>query len=177
VGIPKAARRALQSDRFRLAPTCRPTPVTTGILATGPIPRRSPHEDVGGAFFTDAACTRPDPILDDQALALDTPSGLVLLLGCAHAGVVNTMEYVATVLGAARIHAVIGGMHLLHATKPRIDTTIQALEQFRVQLIAPCHCTGPNATKTLQNSFPDRFRDCAAGSTFTFPDSPAGSGF
>ena len=177
VGLPAPARRALNSGRFLLTETPMPTPVSTGILATGEIPRHTPYEDVGGAFFTDSACSRPDLIPDDQAVVLDTPDGLVLLLGCAHAGVVNTMEYLADTFGAPHIHAVIGGMHLLHATKPRIDATIQALDRFHVHLIAPCHCTGTNATKALQAHFPDRFRTCAAGSVFSFPDSPAESEF
>ena len=71
-------------------------------------------EDTGGRFFLDAACTQPDPLLDDQALFFDTADGLVVLLGCAHSGVVNTLEYIRHLTGGRPIHTVLGGMHLLN---------------------------------------------------------------
>ena len=114
------------------------------------------------------ACTQPDPLADDQALYVKSARGLVVLLGCAHAGVVNTLEYVARLTGRKRIHAVLGGMHLLRASGKRIEATGDALERFKVRVIAPGHCTGATALAYLWNRFPSRVKECTTGSRFLF---------
>jgi len=80
-----------------------------GIFVTGEIPRQNDFEDTGGRFFLDAACTQADPLTDDQALFFDAADGLVVLLGCGHAGVVNTLEYVRHLTGGRPIHMIAGG--------------------------------------------------------------------
>jgi 7,8-dihydropterin-6-yl-methyl-4-(beta-D-ribofuranosyl)aminobenzene 5'-phosphate synthase len=168
VGLPDPARAALAAGTIHLVETRKPTEVVANILATGTIPRHTQYEDVGGAFFTDPACTLTDPLPDDQALALRTPQGVVVLLGCAHSGVVNTMDYIAGLLNEGRIHAVIGGMHLMRASKERIKATIEALEHYDVRLIAPCHCTGISATAAMWHHFTERCHECSVGTVFEF---------
>jgi len=109
VGMSEAGRTALRIQSRESIETCEPTQVAEGIYLTGEIPRRTEYEDNGGAFFLDEACTSPDPLLDDQALYIETPAGLVVVLGCAHAGVVNTLDYIADLTGKKKIHAVLGG--------------------------------------------------------------------
>lgn len=148
--------------------TSGPTEVAPGLYATGEIPRKNPHEDVGGAFFLDQACTQPDPIVDDQALYADTPEGAVVILGCAHAGVVNTLSHVRSLTGDRPIVGVIGGMHLLHASPQRMAFTLASLRELEVKVLAPAHCTGDRATAQLQAAMPDAWRPCLAGSQFSF---------
>jgi len=140
----------------------------TGFFLTGEIPRATSFEDVGGAFFLDEAGTQPDPILDDQALFFDTREGLVVLLGCAHAGVVNTLNHIGRLRPGRRFHVVLGGMHLLTAGPERIICTVEALRALGVERLGPAHCTGAAATARLWSEFPNACTVCSVGSRFMF---------
>lgn len=168
INMPYPAEGALKAHESNIVWTPRPTEVLPGVWATGPIPRRNTIEDTGGRFFLDRIGLRPDPIPDDQALWLGTPKGLMVILGCAHAGVVNTMDYICELSRQTEIYAVIGGMHLGHASTARLEATAQALERYNVQFVAPAHCTGPAATEFLKQRLPNRVRDVRAGSVFEF---------
>lgn len=142
--------------------------IVPGLWTTGEIPRRNDFEDTGGPFFIDERLTRPDPLLDDQALFFTGAEGVVVLLGCAHAGVVNTLEHVAALSGCGTIHAVLGGMHLERADARRMRETIAALRRFDVQRIAPVHCTGWAATMALWRAFPVHCVHCRVGTRLEF---------
>jgi len=148
--------------------TSGPTEVADGLWVTGEVPRETAYEDTGGDFRLDPEGRVPDPILDDQSLYFNCREGPVLILGCAHAGVVNTMRHVARLTGADRLHAVIGGMHLLHATPERLGQTLAVFRELDVRLIAPCHCTGIRAVAAFWHAFPDRCAEAHAGRSFTF---------
>lgn len=166
INMPYPAEDALKSHSGNIVDTARPTEVLPGVWATGPIPRRNTFEDTGGRFFLDKIGLRPDPIPDDQALWLDTPAGTVVVLGCAHAGVVNTLDYVCELSGRPTVHAVIGGMHLGRASEERLAQTAKALERREASVIAPCHCTGDEAVCFLQKRLPGRVVECVAGRAF-----------
>ncbi len=155
-----------------LSPPMQGTPTATelsqGIFLTGEIPRETAFEDVGGPFVLDAAGVQPDPIVDDQALFFDTREGLVVVLGCAHAGVVNTLHHVRRLTGNRPIHAVLGGMHLLNASPDRLNRTVDALRELGVRLLGPAHCTGAAATARLWHEFPKACTTCSVGSSFVF---------
>ncbi len=153
----------LQKAFPNVQPTPKPTEIAEGIWVTGCIPRTNDFEDVGGPFFRDEACTVPDQITDDQALYLITVRGVVVVLGCAHAGLVNTLDYISQLTGRDHIYAVIGGMHLHGATAERLDRTLVALDHYRVRIAAPCHCTGPQAVARILASQPDRFTHFPVG--------------
>ena len=80
----------------------------------------------------------------------------MILLGCGHAGLVNTLQYVSGLLGEKRIYAIIGGTHLISASPQRMEKTIEALRKYDVQKIMLMHCTGLNAYVQLSNAFPGR---------------------
>jgi 7,8-dihydropterin-6-yl-methyl-4-(beta-D-ribofuranosyl)aminobenzene 5'-phosphate synthase len=168
IGMPPPVEDALRTKTRRLIWTTAPTPLTDGAWVTGPIPRRTEFEDVGGPFYLDRAFTQPDPITDDQAVWFETVRGVVVLLGCAHAGVVNTLAYVSELAGKPQIHAVLGGMHLLRAKRPRMEATLQALRRHQVEFVAPAHCTGERATAFLAQQLPGNCIPCKAGSQFEF---------
>lgn len=142
--------------------------VADGVWATGDIPRRTGFEDTGGPFYLDDACTVEDPLIDDQALYIESHKGLIVLLGCAHAGLANTLDYVAELTRRDRIHAVLGGMHLAEASDERIALSQEALHRYDVQLIGPAHCTGRKATMRLWERFPERCVECPTGTRFVF---------
>ncbi len=168
IGMPVRATEEIYRHGWTIIKTLSPMEVTAGLHATGPIPRVTTFEDVGGPFFLDAAGTQPDPIEDDQALYFMTREGVVVILGCAHAGVINTRSHIRNFTRGARVHAVIGGMHLVSASPTRLATTTTALQQYGVRFLAPCHCTGSAATELLRVQFPQQFRECGVGSQFTF---------
>ena len=138
------------------------------IGLSGPIPRQTVYEDTGGPFFLDTGGHRPDPIDDDLALWIDTPTGLVVCVGCAHAGLVNTLLHVQRLTGGRRVRAVIGGFHLLSADERRIKATIDALQALAFDEIVPCHCTGEAAVEALVAAFGERCRPGAAGMRCTY---------
>lgn len=137
--------------------------IVPGVWATGQIPRKSTLEDTGGPFYLDADCTQPDVLLDDQAMLLETHGGLVVVLGCAHAGVVNTLDYIAGLFPDRRIRTVLGGMHLVGASKRRIAHTVDAIQRYNVQHIGPAHCTGPEASHELWNTLSGKCFVCNVG--------------
>lgn len=152
-----------------LVTTSEPTEVCDGLWATGRIPRTTDFEDSGGRFYLDADGTVEDGFEDDQALFLRTDHGTVILLGCAHAGVINTVRYVQTLTEGAPLRAVLGGMHLLHASADRLERTRKAFTEFNgLRTLAPNHCTGEQATDLLHRSFPRQWANCHAGAVFEF---------
>lgn len=169
IGLPDPAANYLQSAALPFVHTLEPCEVLPGVHVTGTVPRHTPFEDRGGPFFLDPECTEADEIMDDQALWIDTEKGSVVLLGCAHAGTINTLDYIRDLTAGRPVHAVLGGMHLKSASEERMTATIRALRRYEIDLLAPCHCTGEGATSTLKEAFPHSFTDCAAGSRFCFP--------
>jgi len=167
-GMSQASLQAIRESAQPALWTSKPTEVLDGIFVTGAIPRTNDFEDTGGHFFLDEACTRPDPLADDQSLFFDTRNGLVVLLGCGHAGVVNTIDCICQVTGNRRIYAVIGGLHLLTASPERIEKTVDAFRRWNVRQIASAHCTGMPAMARLWTAFPDRCFSCAVGARMTF---------
>jgi 7,8-dihydropterin-6-yl-methyl-4-(beta-D-ribofuranosyl)aminobenzene 5'-phosphate synthase len=169
IRMPSASMMAL--DRLpteQLSWIQRPHVLTERIGLTGPIPRQSGFEDAGGPFFLDLHGQRADPIDDDLALWLRTAEGLVVIVGCAHAGLVNTLRHAQRCNDGMPIRAVMGGFHLLNATSLRLEQTIMALREFSPDLIIPCHCTGKTAVTTLLEAFGDRVRPGSAGSVYSF---------
>jgi 7,8-dihydropterin-6-yl-methyl-4-(beta-D-ribofuranosyl)aminobenzene 5'-phosphate synthase len=154
----------------RLVETKEPTLVCDSAMVTGQIPRLTDFEDTGVReyAFLDQQLTKPDPILDDQAVFFRVPEGIVIVLGCGHAGLVNTMQYVSKLLGEEKIHAVIGGTHLLGASPRRMQKTSEALRQFGVQKIMLSHCTGLEAYAEFAVTFPGKCNWPASGTHIRF---------
>jgi 7,8-dihydropterin-6-yl-methyl-4-(beta-D-ribofuranosyl)aminobenzene 5'-phosphate synthase len=168
IGMPYPSQEAIRASRNQLIATDQPTVVFDGLTVTGPVPRLADFEDTGGPFFLDEACTRPDPLEDDQSVFFDTAEGTVVLLGCAHSGIINTLRYIRQLTDNRPIHAVIGGMHLVGASSHRIERTIEELKQIGVGRLAPAHCTGMPATVALWTAFPGICVACHVGKTFEF---------
>jgi 7,8-dihydropterin-6-yl-methyl-4-(beta-D-ribofuranosyl)aminobenzene 5'-phosphate synthase len=128
------------------------------IFLTGEIPRRNRFEKGDSGLFCDTAGCCADTHPDDQSLVIRTGKGLVLILGCCHAGIINTLEHVREASGVAEIHAVIGGMHLGFCDEEQIDETVKALRRFNIRKLVGSHCTGFNAAVRLSREFPGSFQ-------------------
>jgi 7,8-dihydropterin-6-yl-methyl-4-(beta-D-ribofuranosyl)aminobenzene 5'-phosphate synthase len=164
------SRQQLSRQVRKLIETRELTAVRKGVMVTGQIPRVNDFEDTGlhEFAFSDENLKIPDPILDDQAVFFRAPEGVVILLGCGHAGLVNTMRYVSELVGEHRIYAVIGGTHLLSASPVRIQKTIEALKKYDVQKIMLSHCTGVQAYAELAGALPGRCTWPASGTRIQF---------
>ena len=97
IGMPEHAKETIRSRE--VVRTEKPTQIYRRITVTGQIPHINNFEDVGGAFFLDESCQKSDKLLDDQTLFIESPKGLVVVFGCAHAGVVNTLHRIADLSG------------------------------------------------------------------------------
>lgn len=162
IGMPASIRQEVR-ESAELVWTTEPTEVVEGLFVTGPIPRVVDFEDTGGPFYTDVSCTQADSLLDDQAVFVDRPDGIMVILGCAHAGVINTLLYVRQLTGNRPIHTVVGGMHLRSADATRIGATVAEIRRLGVKRLAVGHCTGAAASAQLLNEFPERCIPCHAG--------------
>ena len=163
--LPATSRAALGEMGFAIVEERQPSFLLDGaVLVTGEVDRTTPfetgfkgHEALRGGTW------EPDPlILDDQALVVRVRDrGLVVLTGCGHAGIVNTVRYVRRLTGHATVAAVVGGFHLSGPMfEPMIEPTVEAFDE-----LAPAHCTGWKAVHRLAARFPDAFVMSTVGTT------------
>jgi 7,8-dihydropterin-6-yl-methyl-4-(beta-D-ribofuranosyl)aminobenzene 5'-phosphate synthase len=171
IGIP-FSREALEAAGAILRLDEGPQEVVEGVLATGEVPRVTDFESVSEMFQVPAGDGLVhDLIPDDQSLIVDTDEGPVLVLGCAHAGLINTLMHASSLTGARRFAAVIGGTHMVEADDARIQRTIQELGQFDIGWMGPCHCTGFKGQAAFYQAMGKRFVQVRAGDRFIFGES------
>jgi 7,8-dihydropterin-6-yl-methyl-4-(beta-D-ribofuranosyl)aminobenzene 5'-phosphate synthase len=120
-------------------------------------------------FVKNGEALQPDMLLDDLALAVRTEFGLVVTLGCAHRGMINTIRQLQQITGEELVYCVIGGTHLFNATQERLVQTVADLRETGIQRLGVSHCTGFNASCWLANEFPEMFFLNNAGATLTLP--------
>jgi 7,8-dihydropterin-6-yl-methyl-4-(beta-D-ribofuranosyl)aminobenzene 5'-phosphate synthase len=148
-----------------------PTRLAPGCWTTGPVPRRS-FEAAGtppGRAYRESTAFPRDRIEDDQSLVLHVAGkGLVVVAGCAHAGIVNTVRAAQAISGVERVWAVLGGFHLAPASADEIQQTVDALRALDPALVAPSHCTGFEAIRQFAARMPEAFVVGAVGTTYQF---------
>jgi len=163
-------RAAWQDAGAEIVSLAEPYALAPGCLATGPVPRRTDFEKVAAsALYRQGTEFVSDPIRDDQAIVVNVKGkGLVVVSGCAHAGIVNTLLYAREISGVDRLWAVVGGFHLQGAAEDVVERTIGELKALGPQLIMPCHCTGFEATRRFAEEIPGQFLLGAVGTTLRF---------
>jgi 7,8-dihydropterin-6-yl-methyl-4-(beta-D-ribofuranosyl)aminobenzene 5'-phosphate synthase len=140
------------------------------VLVTGEVERVTPFEKgLPNALLERDGKEEKDPILDDQSLVVHLKDkGLVIISGCAHAGIVNTVLYGRKLTGVEKIHTVIGGFHLSGPVfEPIIEETIEAFREMDLDVIVPMHCTGWKAIERFSEAFPSASILNSVGSRFT----------
>lgn len=136
----------------------RPYKIIEGLTVSGPISREHPAEtgDPHLVMATDGEGRyKPDPFLDDMALAVETPRGRVILLGCAHAGLINTLEHFRR-LDDRPVHAIVGGTHLGPASDAQFAATVDYLDRIPFDRLGVSHCTGPIRAAQLHARYPNK---------------------
>ncbi len=169
IGIP-FQRYELESLGAIFNLTTKPVRITDSIMTTGEIPMVTDCEEIDTALFVKGDTGwQPDKLLDDRAIIINTPSGLVVILGCAHRGIINTLYHARQLTGVERIHTVVGGAHLMNVSQERLWQTVAALRELGVQRLGLCHCTDLPATCVLAQEFGEGFFFNKAGTTIDLP--------
>jgi 7,8-dihydropterin-6-yl-methyl-4-(beta-D-ribofuranosyl)aminobenzene 5'-phosphate synthase len=128
-----------------------PVKVSEGIATTGEVPRKTCFEDVKGFWTVRDTKFAEDIMVDDQALVIDVKGkGLVVVSGCAHSGIINTINYAQKTAGSRKVYGVLGGFHLMGADNKRIEATVDELKKLDLEFVGPCHCTGKKATEKMK---------------------------
>ena len=172
VPIPAPDEPSLRAAGAVPTPLEEPSAVAGGLaLATGEVPRRTGFEHgMPGAEALLDGSWRPDPFRDDQGLVVNLRGrGLVVITGCAHAGVINTAAYAKELAKTERVHAVLGGFHLTGpAFEDVVGPTIETLRRMDPRFVVPMHCTGWRATARFAEEMPGPFVLNTVGTTYAF---------
>jgi 7,8-dihydropterin-6-yl-methyl-4-(beta-D-ribofuranosyl)aminobenzene 5'-phosphate synthase len=142
------------------------------VCVTGEIPRKVTFEKglTQNKIYNDSSW-QPDPfVLDDRALVVNIKNkGLVIVSGCAHAGIINTIRYAQQITGNAKVYAILGGFHLAGKEfEKRIDPTVENLKEINPEFIVPSHCTGWRALISIARAFPNNFVFNSVGNIYQF---------
>ena len=151
-------RRELENLGARFHETREPVKITENIMTTGEIPMVTGFEGINkNLCVKEGNELKPDELLDDQALIVKTGQGLVVILGCAHRGAINTIYHAQKLTGVKEMAMVLGGCHLIGTTEERIWQTVAALKELEVQKIGVSHCTGMTAAVIMAQEFGENF--------------------
>ncbi len=168
IGIPYARELAESlGASFRLSK--EPVWITEKIVTSGEIPMVTDYEmiDTSACVKTDSGFLQ-DPLRDDLSLFIKSDKGLIVVAGCAHRGIINTLLHAQKLTQCEDIYLVIGGIHLFGATAERLQRTIEEFKRLNVQRIGVSHCTGPYASGVMAQEFGGRFFFNQAGTYTVF---------
>lgn len=155
VPFPREAAETLGAS-FNL--TKEPVWISENIVTSGEIPMITEYEKIDPILYVkEKGELKPDPLWDDQALFIKSEKGLIIFLGCAHRGIINTIRHAQKLTGVKPVYAVIGGTHLVSASPQRMDLTIAELSSFSIQKLGVSHCTGLPASAVLAQTFGGAF--------------------
>ena len=173
IWTPKYARRPQEEERYIGVPfprkfaqslgasfnlTRKPVWISENMVTSGEIPMLTEYEEIDPILYVKPnGELETDPLWDDQAIFLKSEKGLVIILGCAHRGMINTIRHAQKLTGIESVHAVIGGTHLISASPQRLDLTIAELLRCGVQRLGVSHCTGLPAAAVLARTFGETF--------------------
>ena len=167
VGIP-VSKEELVKKGVALILNTGALEITPDITTTGEIPLVSSFETVAEGFFVEKDGRMvPDTLADDQAVVVKSAKGPVVVLGCSHRGIVNTLCHVEKMIGDNRIYAVMGGLHLVKTTGKKLETILHHLQQFNLEKIVVGHCTGSHAIAALSARFKGKVVLNTVGHTLT----------
>jgi 7,8-dihydropterin-6-yl-methyl-4-(beta-D-ribofuranosyl)aminobenzene 5'-phosphate synthase len=128
------------------------------IFLTGEVPRKTLFEKPDPRLFSEMDGKMiQDIFLDDQSLIVETEKGLVVILGCAHSGMINILNHIIEKTGKEKSYAILGGTHLDFLTPEQLEESIRSLKKMDIEKIGVSHCTGMRAAFRLHQEFGDRF--------------------
>jgi len=144
--------------------------IEDGIYLTGEVPRVTSFEggDLAGRFVRCDGSVIPDIILDDQSMVIHTGKGILIVLGCAHAGIVNVVNHSVKKSGEETIFGIVGGTHIGFSGEAQLQESIKALKSYRIRHFIPSHCTGLEAITRMKQEFDKIFQFSHVGLSLEF---------
>lgn len=167
IGIVGQSREDLEQKGAIFTLTQAPLNLMAGVTTSGEIERVTSFEVLEDLYTIVDGKVIQDHERDDSAIILNFEEGLVIVTGCCHAGIVNTMIHAKKITGVDKIHAVVGGLHFMDASEEKIEKSVQALDE--VDWVFAGHCTGFDGLRRLSNALGDRFAPIHTGSMIHFP--------
>lgn len=167
IGIVGQNRNSLEQKGATFTLTKDPLNLMTGVSTSGEIERVTSFEVLEDLYTIIDGCPVQDHERDDSAVLLNLEEGLVIITGCCHAGIVNTMMHAKKVTGVEKVHAVIGGLHLIDASEEKVTKSVEALRE--VDWVFAGHCTGFDGLRRIASALGDRFAQIHTGSMIQFP--------
>ncbi len=170
IGIGKLEKGDIETLGLTVKEVHEPTQIIPGAFCTGKIDRVTEYERVPASLLVDRGNgPEADDFRGEQALLFNLRNkGLIVLSGCAHAGIVNTVRHARKVSGIRKVYAILGGFHLVHAKPEIIRNTVSDIADMRPDLVAPMHCTGFEATVEFSREMPEAFILNTVGTQYTF---------
>jgi len=168
IGIP-VGREEIENSGIKLILEKNSVEIAPGIITTAEIPLQTNFEKVMPTFFQGKDGEEvQDTIPDDRAMIIDSENGSIVILGCSHRGIINTLNHVNWLTKGRKIHAILGGLHLMFATENKINKIASHLEKFGVEKMILGHCTGFLATSMLFNIFKGKVIPNIVGNVIEF---------
>lgn len=169
---------ALERAGAKIVRESEPSLLADGtILVTGQVPRVTDFEfGLPFQYAVVDGAEQHDPLTpDDQSIAVAVKGkGLVIVSGCAHAGIINSVKCVCELTGVHNVHAIAGGFHLAGPLyEAAIEPTVNAMEQFNPDFLLPTHCTGWKAIHTCAGRMPDAFVQNSVGTRLILGSVPS----
>ncbi|HAS90001.1 MAG TPA: MBL fold metallo-hydrolase [Desulfovibrio sp.] len=139
-----------------------------GLFMITEITRREGLFEATRDLYIDQEMTQVDHVRDDAFLLLMTNSGPVVVLGCCHSGLANSLYHLRDLTGIDSVHAIIGGLHLYSADKAEYESTAKVIEEFSPEIVSPGHCTGKDGFEFLKERLSCEVVPMGSGSVYEF---------
>ena len=153
ISLPASAVSAINKiSTDRITFTQGQLPITSSVYLSGEITKKQTLEQFSGPFYLDKQATIIDPLSDDQSLWIETNQGIVVITGCCHAGIENTVKQIQKQSSAQPIHTILGGLHLHNANEERLLHSVEFLKSLLLKNLYPAHCSGEKAQNQLVNN-------------------------
>ncbi|MHA2370886.1 MAG: MBL fold metallo-hydrolase [Candidatus Hodarchaeales archaeon] len=176
VGIQEFFSAEQLGKQAEIIDTEKPYKIADSVMTTGQVPRENEFEKLSGPLLKITTQKEEgsvqDQLVDDLSLVFHlADDSIVVLAGCCHAGICNTTALAANLTSSRRINGIIGGLHLHDASDERLAKTVNALQEYSIKKLAPCHCSGFRGKYTLYGAFPDQFIDVGVPMAVKFESS------
>jgi 7,8-dihydropterin-6-yl-methyl-4-(beta-D-ribofuranosyl)aminobenzene 5'-phosphate synthase len=145
-----------------------PVKLANGVMTTGEVKRKHDWEELKVFKRKEGDALVEDKLKDDMGVVINTEKGLVVIQGCSHAGIINTVEAAKEVTGVDEVYCVIGGFHLIGPAEKKIDRTIEEFRKLNIKKVIPIHCSGFEAIKQVSLQMPEQFEYCTVGCEMAF---------